>query len=93
MVTDSEGEGTSPAGRETSCERARDEGRDRAIPGLQEKETWAPSFCEMEQKNLEGVADGVVEGGADFLDLLGLAVGPGAVGEQDDGDAFVEVDP
>jgi hypothetical protein len=42
---------------------------------------------------LEGLADGVVEGGADLADGLVGAVGPGAIGEQDYGDAGVEIDP
>lgn len=34
---------------------------------------------------LEGFADGVVKGWPDLADQLAGAVGPGAVGEQDDG--------
>jgi hypothetical protein len=42
---------------------------------------------------LERLADSIVEGGADFANLLALAIGPGAVGEQGDGDARFKIDP
>jgi hypothetical protein len=42
---------------------------------------------------LKGFADGVVKEGPDFADQLAVAIRPGAVGEQDDGDGGVEVDP
>ena len=41
----------------------------------------------------EGLANGVVERGADLLDGLILTVGPGAVGQQDNSNGGIEVYP
>ena len=41
----------------------------------------------------ESLADGVMEGGAECFDELGVAVWPCAIGEQNDGDLCIEVNP
>ena len=41
----------------------------------------------------EGFADSIVEGGANRLDRLIPAVGPGAVGEENHGDVGIKVNP